>query len=100
MKVLRALALGFTVLVSGCDSEKSEFIGEVVDVGCRGASGVMVGGEVFDFRPVNSCGNGSGVIRYEREVTSESGNVTSEMQIACGAGFCIAQVKVNTWQEN
>lgn len=100
MKVVAALAIGFIVMATGCDTEKSEFIGEVVDVGCRGASSVMVGGEVFDFRPVNSCGNGSGLIRYAREVTSESGNVTSEMQIACGAGFCIAQVKVNSWQEN
>ena len=97
MMSLRLLLLVSAVALVSCDSEGSELIGTVHEVSCSGAL-TEIGGEQFDFRTVNNCGNG--LVEYNATLTSESGNVDARFRIGCGARFCIGGVRVVEWSTN
>lgn len=85
------------LLLAGCDSEGSELIGETFDVPCSGDL-TEIGGEQFDFRTVNNCGNG--ILFYTTDLTSESGRVTATFRVSCGVRFCIGGAQVIEWNTN
>jgi len=96
MRFLRLALLAPLLGIVSCDSAGSELIGTTHDVSCRGTL-TEIGGEQFDFRTINNCGNG--LLLYSTDLTSESGNVDAHFRVGCGVGFCISGVQVLEWNQ-
>ncbi|MBX3241605.1 MAG: hypothetical protein KIT80_11515 [Chitinophagaceae bacterium] len=90
----------FILILFGCKKEGADLIGKVFQVSCSTGKTEAIDGQIFDMRPHNNCGGGSGALLYSETVVSESGKIKATFQIGCGAGFCISGVKVLKWKKN